>query len=80
MLRWVQMVMGRALVIYRSDRDPVPVLLAESNACPGMGWRMCVELVIGCAQPDGWKITIVKPNVEWFLSGGGSEGSHIRSI
>ena len=58
------MVMGRALVIYRSNRDPVPVLLAESKACPGMGWRMCVELVVGCAQPDGWKITSVEPNVE----------------
>ena len=74
------MVMGRVLVIYRSDRDPVPVLLAESKAWPGMGWRMCVELVIGCAQPDGWKITSVKPNVEQFLSGGGSEGKHIRSL
>ena len=74
------MVMGRALAIYRSDRDPVPVLPAESKACPGMGWRMCVELVIGCAQPDGWKITSVETNVEWFLSGGGSKGSHIRSL
>ena len=36
----------------RSDRDLVPVLLAESKACPGMGLRMCVELVIGCAQPE----------------------------
>ena len=75
------MVMGRALAIYRSDRDPVPVPPAESKACPGMGWRMmCVEVVIGCAQPDGWKITSVEPNVEWFLSGGGSKGSHIRSL
>ena len=74
------MVMGRALAIYRSDRDPVPILLAESKACPGMGWRMCVELVIGCAQPDGWKITSVEPNVECFLSRGGSKGSHIRSL
>ena len=74
------MVKERALAIYRSDRDPVPILLAESKAYPGMGWRMCVELVIGCAQPDGWKVTSVKPNVEQFLSGGGSEGSHIRSL
>ena len=72
--------MGRALAIYRSDRDPVPVLLGESKACPGMGWRMCVELVIGCAQPDGWKITSVEPNVKECLSGGGSKGSHIRSL
>ena len=80
MLGWVQMVMGRSLVIHRSDRDPVPVLLVESKACPGMGWRMCVELVVGCAQPDGWKITSVKPNAERFSSRGGSEGSHIRSL
>ena len=66
MLGWVQMVMGRALVIYRSDRDLVPNLPAESKACPGVGWRMCVELVIGCAQPDGSKITSVELNVEWF--------------
>ena len=65
---------------YRSDRDLVPVLPAESNACPGMGWRMGIEVVIDCAQPDGWKITSVKPNVKQFLSGGGSKGSHIRSL
>ena len=47
---------------------------------PGMGCRMGIEVVIGCAQPDGWKITSVKPNVEQFLSGGHSEGSHIRSL
>ena len=80
MLGWVQVVKGRSLAIYRSDRNPVPILLAESRACPGMGWRMCVEVVVGCAQPDGRKITSVEPNVEWFLSGGGSEGSHIRSL
>ena len=77
MLGWVQMVKGRALAIHRSNRYLVPILLVESKACPGMGWRMCVEVVIGCAQPDGWKITSVKPTVEWFLSGSGSEGSHI---
>ena len=74
------MVMGRALAIYRSDRDLIPILLVESKACPGMGWSMCVELVAGCAQPDGWKITSVEPNVEWFLSEGGSKVSHIRSL
>ena len=57
-----------------------PSFLAGSKAYPGMEWRMCVELIIGCAQPYGWKITSVKPNVEWFLSGGGSEGGHIRSL
>ena len=74
------MVMKRALAIYRSDRDLVPVLPAESKACPGMGWRRGIEVVVSCAQPDGWKITSVKSNVEWFLSGGGSKGSHIRSL
>ena len=57
-----------------------PSFLVVRKACPGMGWRMCVELVIGCAQPDGWKITSVEPNVEQFLSGGGSKKSHIRSL
>ena len=41
------MVMRRALAIYRSDRDLVPVLPAKSKACPGMGWRMDIEVVIG---------------------------------
>ena len=41
---------------------------------------MCVGVVIGCAQPYGWKITSVEPNVEWLLSGGGSKGSHMRSL
>ena len=65
---------------YRSDRYPVPVLSVESNACPGMGRRMCAEVVIDCAQPAGWKITRVDPNMKQFLSGGGSLGSHIRSL
>ena len=65
---------------YRSDRHPVAVLPAESKAHPGMGWRMGTEVVIDYAQPDGWKITSVEPNVEEFLSGGGSEGSHIRLL
>ena len=56
-----------------------PSFLVASKAYLGMGWRMCVELIVGCAQPDGWKITSVEPNVEWFLSGGGSEGGHVRS-
>ena len=79
LLGQVWMVMKRALE-FTGARDPVPVLPAESKACPGMGWRMGIEVVIHCAQPDGWKITSVKPNVECFLSGGGSEGSHIRSL
>ena len=65
---------------YRSDRDPVPVLPAESKACPGMGWRMGIEVVVDCAQCDGWKITSVDPNVKQFLSKGGSLGSYIRSL
>ena len=74
------MVIGRALAIYRSNRDPVPVLPVESKACTGMGLRMGIEVVIGCAQPDGWKITTVEPTVKQFLSRGGSKGSHIRSL
>ena len=70
----------KGLGYYRTNRDPAPVLPVESNACPGMRWRMCVEVVIDCAQPDGWKITSVDPNVKVFLSGGGSLGSHIRSL
>ena len=80
LLGQVRKVMRRALAITASNRDLVPVLPVESNACPGMGWRMCVEVVVDCAQPDGWKITSVDPNVEQFLSGGGSLGSHIRSL
>ena len=57
---------------YRSDRDLVPGLPTESNACPGMGWRVGIEMVVDCAQPDGWKITSVDPNVKQVLSGGGS--------
>ena len=65
---------------YRSNRYLVPVLPAESNACPRVGWRMCVVVVVGHAQPDGWKITSVHPNVKQFLSGGGSLRSYIRSL
>ena len=65
---------------YRSDRDTVPVLPLESNACPGMGWRMGIEFVVDCAYPDGWKISSVNPNVKQFLSEGGSLGSCIRSL
>ena len=54
--------------------------LVASKAYPGMGWRMCVELIVGCAQPYGWKITSVKLNVERFLSRGGSKRGHIRSL
>ena len=72
--------MIRALAIYRTNRDLVLVLPGESKACSGMGWRMGIEVVIGCAQSVGWKITSVEPNVEWLMSGGGSEGSHIRSL
>ena len=38
-----------------------------------LGWEgMGVEVVIDCAQPDGWKITSVDQNVKQILSGGGS--------
>ena len=57
---------------YRSNRDPVPVIPFKSKVCPEVGWRMGIEVVIDCAQPDGWKITSVEPNLKQFLSGGGS--------
>ena len=47
---------------------------------PWGGMEGVCRVVVGCAQPDRWKITSVDPNVEWFLSKGGSLGSHIRSI
>ena len=65
---------------YRSNRDPVPVLPAESSACPRVEWRMCAVVVVGCAQPYRWKITSVNPNLKQFLSVGDFLGSHIRSV
>ena len=47
---------------------------------PQDGIEGVCRVVIGCAQPDWWKIPSVDPNVEWFLSRGGSLGSHIRSL
>ena len=57
--------------------------LVASEAYPGMGWRMCVELIIGCAQPYGWKITSVETNLmmdqglEWVIGG---DRSGLQSI
>ena len=39
---------------------------------PQGGMEGVCRVVIGCAQPNGWKTTSIDPNVEWFLSGGGS--------
>ena len=66
---------------YRSFRDPF-THHSWQRAMHTQGWdfRMCVELIVGCAQPYGWKITSVETNVELFLSGGGSEGGHWRSL
>ena len=47
---------------------------------PQDGMEGVCRVVIGCAQPNGWKITSVDPNVEQFLGRGGSFGSHIRSL
>ena len=74
------MVMKRALDITGVIEIWYLFLPAESKACLGMGWRMDVEVVIDCAQPDGWKVTSVNPNVKQFLSEGGSLGSYIRSL
>ena len=65
---------------YKSDRDLVPILPVESKCMPQGGMESVCRVVVGCPQPNGWKITSVDPNVEWFLSGGGSLGSHIRSL
>ena len=43
---------------------------------PWGGIEGVCRVVVGCAQPDGWKITCANPNAEEFLSGGGSLGSH----
>ena len=61
---------------YRSNRDPVLILPVESKCLPWDGMEGVCRVVIGCAQPDRWKITSVDPNVEQFLSGDGSLGSH----
>ena len=61
---------------YRSDRDLVPILLAESECMPQGGMEGVCRVVIGCTQPNRWKITSTDPNAEWFLSGGGFLGSH----
>ena len=65
---------------YMSDRDPVPILPVESNCMPQDGMKGVCRVVIGCVQPNRWKIISGDPKVEWFLSGGGLLGSHIRSL
>ena len=65
---------------YRSDRNLVPILPEESECMPQGGMEGCCKVVTDCAQPDRWKIASADPNAEWFLSGGGSLGSHIRSL
>ena len=60
---------------YRSNRDLVPILIVDSKCIWG-GMEGVCRVVIGCTQPDRCKITSVDPNVEWFLSGAGSLGSH----
>ena len=32
---------------------------------PGWDGGLC-RVVIGCTQPDGWKITSANPNGDWF--------------
>ena len=71
---------GKGFGYYRSDRELVPILYVESECMPWSGMEGVYRVVIGHAQPDRWKITSANPNVEEFLSGGGSSGSHIRSL
>ena len=54
----------------------MPILPVESKCMPQGGMEGVCRVVIGCAQPDRWKITSANPNAEWFLSGGGSLGSN----
>ena len=61
---------------YRSNRDLVPILPVESECMTQGGMEQVCRVVIGCAQPDGWKITSANPNVERFCSRGGSIESH----
>ena len=61
---------------FRSNRDLVPILPVESKCMPWGGMEDVCRVVVGCTQPDGWKITSADPNAEWFLSRGGSLGSH----
>ena len=66
------MVMKRALVITGVIEIQYLFFLQRAKHALGWGWRMGIEVVIDCAQPDGWKITSVNPNVKQFLSGDGS--------
>ena len=50
----------------------IPILPTESKCMPHGGMEGVCRVVIGCTQPDGWKITSANLNGEWFLSGGGS--------
>ena len=49
---------------YKSYRELVPILPAESKCMLPGGMEDVCRVVIGCAQPDGWNITSVDPNVE----------------
>ena len=64
---------------YRSDRDLVPILPVESECMPQVGMEGMCRVVIGYAQPDGWKITSADPNAGWFLSRGGFLRESLRS-
>ena len=72
-------VQKRSFGYYRSDRDPIPILSVEIKCMPQGAMKGVCRVVIGCAQPDGCKKISVDPNMEQFLSGGGSLWSHIRS-
>ena len=49
LLGWVRMIIERAFGYFTGVIETrYPSFLALSDACPGMGWRMCVELIFGC--------------------------------
>ena len=44
-----------------------PSFLVEERKCiPWGGMEGVCRVIVGCMQPDGWKITSVNPNGDWF--------------
>ena len=41
-------------------------LVRESKCMPQGGMESVCRVVIGCAQPDGWKIASADPNGDWI--------------
>ena len=54
-----QLITGVIEIRYKS------FLTRESKCIPQGGMGVC-RVVVGCVQPDGWKITSADPNGDWF--------------